>query len=964
MSIRIRVTGDASRWAELPPRGKLVIGSDSERADFVLDGQGVDAAHCAIGKLKDGGWAIKDLGSKYGSILNGKPVESARLAAGDRLVVGSRSLELYDPLAKTDDDGFDDEIVLEEATPPNPVAPQSAEPEPATSRGDSKRLGGFRLDRPLGRGGMGEVWLALQESLNRPVALKILSTKLAANAEFVAQFQAEARAAAALSHPNVVVVHDVGAADGHHYLAMEFMAGGSLEDRVTKEGPLPWRKVLEALSDAGKGLTYAEERKIVHRDIKPANLMVGGQGTIKIADLGLATSSGDGIDAGGTQKILGTPHFIAPEQARGEPIDHRADLYALGGTAFRLLTGRTPFEGETTREILRGHLTEDPPVPSELVPGIPPGLDDLVLKLLEKEPADRFDSAKALVTAVDRLRLESDNVSLPEVKASGSGGVAKLLVPLIAVVALVAGGAFFLLGQSKDGDTEAGSTGNPSTSNVASAGGNPDDGSFFEANGTTGDGSANEDQLEKDLEVKNLRAKNAYLELADDLTDAERIEELEAIAAEFPGTAIAQSCADEAHELRSRLDQETARVAALDGLRATSLSDLKAALSWPPSEGSTFRLVDHLRGLNAFRAPSDLSGDTLWESQVAGLRTEILSLAHESLAARFEAAGQLKDDGRFDDYRAELVGLLSELELPEDGLPEGDASVSELKRLATLVRTAREGLEADMVLFAQEVAKERRQRLAGLFGPGSSGLDAFASLDFAALETIAAELANFGDESAGSTIGRALTAEVPKARAAIDGLVRGWNESRWRRKTMSDPTDKRRASRDVLGVNADGLALADANGEPKIVAWGVLLSDPDTVEQLFKNRLDRDYTTDEVEGIAALARWSLAGRIGYFARRALTKSEIKSTDKKSFAATLRSVRSMLDWQEFAASDVQGARDRLAAELAACELLERTFEASSEDAWAQVVVMLESFYSDHEACLVCQFLSDASDWRDG
>ena len=251
---------------------------------------------------------------------------------------------------------------------------------------------------------MGEVYSAVQESLQRPVALKVVSSRFEADRDFVDRFVAEARAAAALSHPNVVTVHDVGEEAGQHYISMEYMEGGNLEERVTLLGPLPIREAIGVLADATKGLVFAELRGIVHRDIKPANLMQDAFGNTKIADLGLATQINAEVQDEGDRKIFGTPHFISPEQARGERVDCRSDLYSLGATVYRLLSGRTPFEGQTTREILRGHFQERPRPLAELVPGLPPALSLLVARLLEKDPGQRYPSASALLLEVEQLR--------------------------------------------------------------------------------------------------------------------------------------------------------------------------------------------------------------------------------------------------------------------------------------------------------------------------------------------------------------------------------------------------------------------------------------------------------------------------------------------------------------------------------------------------------------------------------
>ena len=203
----LEVLGQEGLERALPQRGKIVLGGSVKQADVPLEG--LADAHCAIGRLKDGGWAIQDLGSRAGTSINGESVRSAKLAHGDVIALGSRRLRVYDPERS-------EELVFEGNQPP---------PE---------RLAGFRVEKRIGKGSMGEVFRAEQESLHRPVALKVLCPRLSNDPNFVASFLSEARAAAALSHANVVHVYDVGEADGRHYLAMEYMDQGSLEERVAR----------------------------------------------------------------------------------------------------------------------------------------------------------------------------------------------------------------------------------------------------------------------------------------------------------------------------------------------------------------------------------------------------------------------------------------------------------------------------------------------------------------------------------------------------------------------------------------------------------------------------------------------------------------------------------------------------------------------------------------------------------
>ena len=236
---------------------------------------------------------------------------------------------------------------------------------------------------------------------------------------------------------------------------MEFMAGGCLETHLAAQGPLPWDEVLGILVDATSGLDYAESRGIVHRDIKPANLMRSEDGTIRIADLGLATSVESAVEMGasegGKRRIQGTPHFLAPELVRGSPPGPRTDLYALGVTAYRLLSGKTPFDGKNSTEILKAALHETAPDLGELVPAAPPAVVSLVHRLIAREPDQRPASAAALRLEVqDILRSAQD---VPQAKV-GAGGRGKLVAGA-AVLVLASALAWGVLGSGTDTQAES-----------------------------------------------------------------------------------------------------------------------------------------------------------------------------------------------------------------------------------------------------------------------------------------------------------------------------------------------------------------------------------------------------------------------------------------------------------------------------------------------------------------------------
>ncbi|MCH2107313.1 MAG: serine/threonine-protein kinase, partial [Planctomycetes bacterium] len=245
----------------LPERGRLTIGSSPENANLVLTAQGVAEVHCIIARTKDGGWAVQDMGSDFGTLLDGQRVDVARLRAGQTLLLGSASLSVVDLAADSEEAAPappEETKLTPEPLPERPtIQPASVKPSAPTTRDAGfLEIPGYSIQETLGRGGMGAVFRAKQDRLHRDVALKVLSPKLAADTDFVRQFHREAQAAAALNHPNVVTVYDVGEASGTHFLAMEYMDNESLEELLTKEGRLPWESVAELLLGAAKGLVY------------------------------------------------------------------------------------------------------------------------------------------------------------------------------------------------------------------------------------------------------------------------------------------------------------------------------------------------------------------------------------------------------------------------------------------------------------------------------------------------------------------------------------------------------------------------------------------------------------------------------------------------------------------------------------------------------------------------------------
>ena len=261
--------------------------------------------------------------------------------------------------------------------------------------------GRYHVLRKLGAGGMANVYLAEDQELGRRVAIKILNGRHANDAQFIERFRREAKNAAALNHPNIVSIYDRGEAEDTYYIAMEYLDGRTLKELIVSRGAAPVNVAIEYARQILSALRFAHRHGIVHRDIKPHNVLVDGEGRVKVTDFGIARAGTSQMTEAGS--IVGTAQYLSPEQARGGEVDPRSDLYSLGIVLYELLTGKTPFDGETPVEIAMKHLSQTPKAPSKLRPDVPPELDMVVLRALSKNPDDRYQNADEMEADLERV---------------------------------------------------------------------------------------------------------------------------------------------------------------------------------------------------------------------------------------------------------------------------------------------------------------------------------------------------------------------------------------------------------------------------------------------------------------------------------------------------------------------------------------------------------------------------------
>jgi serine/threonine-protein kinase PpkA len=299
---------------------------------------------------------------------------------------------------------------------------------------DNVQVPGYKVIRKLGEGGMATVFLAVQESLDREVALKVMSPVLAANATFCEQFMKEGRITAKLTHPHLMTVHDIGSENGVYYLASEYLPAGTLRERMDR---ITTNEILDVTREISAGLAYAHEKGFVHRDVKPGNIMFRANGTAVLADFGIAKAMKSVSAATMAGNAIGTPDYMSPEQAQATMIDGRSDLYSLGAVLFECLAGHKPYQANDAYAVALMHVTEPVPQLPEHVAWLQP----LIEGLMAKNPEQRFATGEAYTSALDRLLMEHPQADATAQRAARKRTTLKSVTPLPGSVPAAKAGA-------------------------------------------------------------------------------------------------------------------------------------------------------------------------------------------------------------------------------------------------------------------------------------------------------------------------------------------------------------------------------------------------------------------------------------------------------------------------------------------------------------------------------------------
>src|SRR6266568_200182 len=377
--MKLTVTSAGGRTEALELGRQVVLGRDPA-CDVVLDDNLVSRRHAQLEVDDSGRMVLRDLGSRNGTFVNGQRIEGAVVLGGnERIGIGDAQISLAPEVAP--------------APPPD-----------ETDRMVGTTLGRYRIEAKIDEGAMGAVYLAEHTRLGKHVALKVMGQRLFRNQVARQRFVDESRAVASLDHPNIIPVFDADEIGDELFIAMRYVDGEDLGRLIDREGALDPERAISIVAQVGAALDAAHARGLIHRDVKPGNILIAsardsaGEGHAFLCDFGITKNlAASGLTA--TGQTLGTPNYMAPEQFKGQPVDGRTDLYALGCVLYECLTGRPPYPGDTFETVMYGHLATPPPPPTSYRPGLPPGLDAVLAKAMAKEPADRYATCADLVAA-------------------------------------------------------------------------------------------------------------------------------------------------------------------------------------------------------------------------------------------------------------------------------------------------------------------------------------------------------------------------------------------------------------------------------------------------------------------------------------------------------------------------------------------------------------------------------------
>jgi hypothetical protein len=693
----------------------------------------------------------------------------------------------------------------------------------------------------------------------------------------------------------VVQVYDVGQDQGLHYYSMEYIENGTVEDLLRKQGRLDPELAVAVVLDAARGLVFAEKKGLVHRDIKPANLMINGEGVVKIADLGLAHDSGQ--KSGGDEPIFGTPHFISPEQALGRPVDARSDLYSLGATAYFLLAGQTPFDGENVQEIVRKQIEEDAPPLREKRNDLPPALCEIVAKLMRKDPADRFEGAQALVEALERL------------EAPASGGKKALWA---AVAVLVLGGGGFAAWKFGPGAEKPPA---PPPSPVAPSAADDAEKARLAAD------RAETERLRREADAKTALGEARVFDgeaRASSRPDFEAVlAKYREVAEKHAGTEAAGIAAKAADEIAAKIADEAAKKAAESRAAESRRAEAAAAVAALRAEiEARIATGEYGSALTALADARRKAGDD------AAFEAEIRRLVEVAETSAFAKAEALLAEARAAEAKGESESAAAKLsaearrmvgEIASPATAKIDAAAKPLAEFASAMRKrAEEKRRADRAADAITVFEARRA--AGELLQKSADVDAAAAL-------LADGVARLRGDPSGSPLAadQALVAGAVRVREAWTKALQALPKDA--KIKLPSPSDRKRTQEYAL-VSADAKGVTVKRGPAEVRFDLTTFTLADAYDSLFKDVVEKQEALreDAARLLLLAGRAERAGELAQElpdspAKEALVAAAAREAAGWTLLAEIRDLAQKAQTDESAAGKLLGKVNRLLEEFA-------------------------------------------------